>query len=71
MSQGRNEPCACGSGKKYKHCHALKAAKTPFGTRIVVTLVGLMLLIGVIVALRSLDNLDDEPTGPPSGFLPR
>jgi len=20
-SQGRNEPCRCGSGKKYKHCH--------------------------------------------------
>jgi preprotein translocase subunit SecA len=20
---GRNEPCPCGSGKKYKHCHAL------------------------------------------------
>lgn len=19
--QGRNDPCACGSGKKYKHCH--------------------------------------------------
>ncbi len=18
---GRNEPCPCGSGKKYKHCH--------------------------------------------------
>ena len=18
---GRNEPCACGSGKRYKHCH--------------------------------------------------
>ena len=21
---GRNEPCPCGSGKKYKHCHGLK-----------------------------------------------
>jgi Tfp pilus assembly protein PilF len=21
---GRNEPCPCGSGKKFKHCHALK-----------------------------------------------
>jgi preprotein translocase subunit SecA len=20
---GRNEPCPCGSGKKYKHCHGL------------------------------------------------
>ena len=22
---GRNEPCPCGSGKKYKHCHGNKA----------------------------------------------
>jgi preprotein translocase subunit SecA len=20
---GRNEPCPCGSGKKYKHCHGI------------------------------------------------
>ncbi|HHW4672037.1 MAG TPA: SEC-C metal-binding domain-containing protein, partial [Xylella fastidiosa subsp. multiplex] len=20
---GRNDPCPCGSGKKYKHCHGL------------------------------------------------
>ncbi|MBU3683179.1 MAG: SEC-C metal-binding domain-containing protein [Phycisphaerales bacterium] len=22
---GRNEPCPCGSGKKYKSCHGAKA----------------------------------------------
>lgn len=22
---GRNEPCPCGSGKKYKHCHGSRA----------------------------------------------
>jgi preprotein translocase subunit SecA len=22
---GRNEPCPCGSGKKYKHCHGQAA----------------------------------------------
>ena len=22
---GRNEPCPCGSGKKYKHCHGAYA----------------------------------------------
>ena len=21
MKAGRNDPCPCGSGKKYKHCH--------------------------------------------------
>jgi len=24
---GRNDPCACGSGKKYKHCCAAKAGR--------------------------------------------
>jgi uncharacterized protein YecA (UPF0149 family) len=71
MVQGRNEPCHCGSGKKYKHCHALKADKTPLSTRIVVSLVALMLLIGAITALRSIDNLDDDPTGPPGTFISR
>jgi hypothetical protein len=23
VKQGRNDPCACGSGKKYKKCHGL------------------------------------------------
>jgi hypothetical protein len=25
---GRNDPCSCGSGKKYKHCCMLKQTKT-------------------------------------------
>ena len=24
---GRNEPCPCGSGKKYKHCHGSRVAR--------------------------------------------
>jgi preprotein translocase subunit SecA len=26
---GRNEPCPCGSGKKYKHCHGLQQGASP------------------------------------------
>jgi hypothetical protein len=68
--QGRNEACRCGSGKKYKHCCALKGEKTPFGTRLMVVLVALMLLIGAIVGLRSI-ALDDEPTTPREGIFSR
>jgi hypothetical protein len=71
MVQGRNEPCRCGSGKKYKHCCALKGEKTPLGTRLMVSVVALMLLIGAIVMLRSIDNLDDEPTAPRGSILSR
>jgi hypothetical protein len=69
MAQGRNEPCACGSGKKYKHCCALKANRTPLGTRIVMALVALMLVIGAIVGLRSIANLDDDSTSPRGTFF--
>jgi preprotein translocase subunit SecA len=24
---GRNDPCPCGSGKKYKHCHGAQVAE--------------------------------------------
>ena len=27
---GRNQPCPCGSGKKYKHCCALKVKESVF-----------------------------------------
>jgi hypothetical protein len=69
--QGRNELCRCGSGKKYKHCCALKGEKTPWGTRIMISIVALMLLIGAVVMLRSIDNLDDEPTAPRGAFFSR
>lgn len=26
---GRNDPCPCGSGRKYKHCHARAAKRAP------------------------------------------
>jgi hypothetical protein len=55
--QGRNEPCACGSGKKFKNCCAHKAEKTPWSTRIMISVVALMLAIGAVVLLRSLDDV--------------
>ena len=29
MKTGRNDPCPCGSGKKYKHCHGLQELTPP------------------------------------------
>lgn len=29
MSLGRNDPCSCGSGKKFKRCCAIKSTQTP------------------------------------------
>lgn len=62
---GRNEPCPCGSGKKYKRCCALKPQKGSWGSRAVLSLIGLMLLVGAVVMLMSLDELGRSPTCPP------
>ena len=52
---GRNDPCPCGSGKKYKHCCALKEDRLPLGTRVWFVLIGLMLLIGAWLALTTVN----------------
>jgi hypothetical protein len=54
---GRNDPCPCGSGKKYKHCCALKEARGRLSlmTRLWYALIGLTLLIGAWLALTQLD----------------
>ena len=52
---GRNDACSCGSGKKYKHCCALKPERLSLGTRVWFALIGAMLLIGAWMALTTLD----------------
>ena len=54
MAVGRNDPCPCGSGKKYKHCCALSQNRTPLGSWIVAALIALVLLTGGIYMLMSL-----------------
>ena len=61
---GRNEPCPCGSGKKYKRCCALKSDKTPWSMRLAIALVAVCLLGGLILILTSIDDI--EP-GAPAG----
>ena len=62
MAVGRNAPCPCGSGKKYKRCCALKPQhKTSFGGWVMLSAVALMLAAGAGIMLTS---LDDESAGP-------
>jgi hypothetical protein len=57
-SIGRNDLCPCGSGLKYKRCCALKTAKTSLSSRIMISLIALMLLGGAVFMLTSLDEGD-------------
>ena len=61
---GRNEPCPCGSGKKYKRCCALKATRMSWSMRVAIGLVAVCLLGGLILIVTTLDDI--EP-GAPAG----
>ena len=56
---GRNEPCHCGSGKKYKRCCALKANQTSLTSRIAISLIALMLIAGAIFMISSLGDRNE------------
>ena len=62
---GRNQPCPCGSGLKYKKCCATKEAKTPIGLRIVAAVVAVFLIGGLVVFLTNIDDYDASATPGP------
>jgi hypothetical protein len=68
--QKRNEPCACGSGKKYKMCHGSQPSRadhpadTP-ANKWAFAIVMLFLL--VLVAWAGITMFTDEPAAPPPG----
>ena len=55
MNPGRNDPCPCGSGKRFKHCHGSQATAPPASTP---TALGPQ-EIGALVALVSQDRLQE------------
>jgi len=58
---GRNAPCPCGSGKKYKRCCALKTQrKMSVQSWLLMSAIALMLLAGAVIGLSSLDDLDER-----------
>lgn len=53
---GRNEPCACGSGKKYKHCCASKAARLTRGQMVLLSLILTVLVGGLVMAFTNREH---------------
>jgi len=56
MKTGRNAPCPCGSGKKYKQCCLDKQSSSTVFQKLLALLVALIIvggLIGVVMAFRS------------------
>jgi hypothetical protein len=50
VKAGRNDACPCGSGKKYKKCHALKQQSNTV-SKIIIALLVAVLAGGVYAAL--------------------
>jgi len=60
MKTGRNEPCPCGSGRKYKQCCLKKKAATPTAQKLLIATL-LLLLAGAIFAIISTATADRHP----------
>jgi len=73
MKTGRNEPCPCGSGKKYKNCHAEQTPDRVSSNRIgwIVTIVVAAGAISLLATLRG--GEEERPKGremAPPGSVP-
>ncbi len=56
MQTGRNVPCPCGSGKKYKHCCLEKGAAMPIQYKLMLGLGGIILLVCIVILVGSIRN---------------
>ncbi len=63
MKTGRNEPCPCGSGKKFKQCCAKKGTPSYRLWNLALLLLAAVLLAAVAVAIYSAST--EERVAPP------
>jgi hypothetical protein len=68
MKTGRNDPCPCGSGKKYKNCHGRKSLAAFFGRRGVIAI----FIVGIVGAgiLITVSHRSDPTAERPNVGLP-
>ena len=58
MSIGRNEPCPCGSGRKYKKCCLDKKATRPVYYTLLLAFGGVILLVCLVLVVKSIRNFE-------------
>lgn len=66
MKTGRNDPCPCGSNKKYKNCCLDKQAANTVTQKlmwVVLVLVAAVSLVLIVVSIRSHDSTSQGGTG--------
>jgi hypothetical protein len=52
MATGRNEPCPCGSGKKFKACCAGKSADST-SSRLIIAAIAAVVLVAIIAMMSN------------------
>lgn len=62
MKVGRNDPCPCGSGKKYKQCCLTQEREIPLRHKLVFAGVGIAL--AAAIAAMALTITNREPRAP-------
>jgi hypothetical protein len=60
---GRNDPCPCGSGKKYKKCHEQKQQPGWRSSRILMLVVGGVVAAAIATAVASFNSAPSTPAG--------
>ena len=45
----RNDPCTCGSGKKYKNCHGLKGGESKSKYPLILGVIGVLIVAALII----------------------
>ena len=68
MRVGRNEPCPCGSGQKYKKCCQGKQKNWSFGTVILAVLFGMIAVVGAYALWMGITS--SEAPGPRQVWSP-
>ena len=52
MATGRNEPCPCGSGKKFKHCCEGKQASAT-SSRLLIAAIAAVVLVAILAMMSN------------------
>ncbi len=63
MHIGRNNPCPCGSGRKYKQCCLGKNAIIPLYQKLLLVMIGLILVVSSVIVVISLRNHEPSSAG--------
>ena len=63
MDIGRNDPCPCGSGRKYKHCCLHKKESLPVFQKLILLCAVIMIVAAIVSVSKSLTNSESQGSG--------